>query len=206
MSYIVVNYNEVPPSDVIAFYPEVNAEGEVYDWWMIDLRNPGDVIYADTFKDLSLAISRGSSDDSTEEKMNARIRFGLDAMVFLKNQLKNYIKENSTIEVQRWEGEVIATSLQYPRDCVYGWGDGNNRFFLEDIPSRNVEFQDVWNSRVPLILFELNYAPYTPLKAPISGYSEEEYTNLKWIRVSSEYEFLTSLEAEGLIEYGRTLE
>lgn len=206
MSYTVVRHSAPYTKESIASCPEINPEGEVYNWWLVDQRRREDVIYADSHHDMALALSRQPRDGTPDENMSGRINAGLDAMFSLKKQLKDIIR-SEPIMVPQWEAEIIMASLRYPEDLVYGWGDGNNDFIVEEVPTKNFETRDVWNSQVPLILFELHYEPYTHLQAPLSGYGEAMHpTNIKWVRVSSDYAFIDSFHVAGLIEYGRTLE
>lgn len=203
MSYVVVrDYVQ----DDIASNPSLNPEGEVYDWWMVDSRRPEYVIYADTYHDLAKVLCRDNLEGSPEENMDALINAGMEATKSLKKQLKDVIN-SEPITVPQWEAEIIVASLANPEACIYGWGDGNKDFIVEPIPSKKSETRDIWDSQVPLILFELHYAPYTELQYPLSGYGEAIHpANIKWVRVSSEYSFIDSLYVAGLIDFGRTLE
>ena len=190
----------------ISHYPAINPEGKGYDWWMVDRRHPEDVVYADSYHDMVLVLSRRSRDGSPEENMNALITAGLNAVVSLKRQLEDIIRSEPAM-VPLWEAEIIIASLQHKKDVIYGWGDGNNDFIIEDLPTMKFAMRDIWNSQVPLILFELHYAPYTHLQPPLSGYGEGIHPpNIKWVRISSDFAFIDSLQVAGLIDFGRTFE
>jgi hypothetical protein len=59
---------------------------------------------------------------------------------------------------------------------------------------------DLWRPRVPLVLVESGYAPYTDIERPVSGIADvRDPSNIFWLRPVQEWEFLESLAIAGFI-------
>lgn len=72
----------------------------------------------------------------------------------------------------------------------------------------NFETEDggvvLWDTDVPLVLIDVMYQPYGSLVAPLSSEGDyKDVSNILWLRVATEREFLESLTRAGIITFGK---
>ena len=64
----------------------------------------------------------------------------------------------------------------------------------------------LWSCEVPLVLVDVFYAPFTELPAPASTpHDVTDPDNLVWLRPSTEWDFLVSLDRAGVIQLQQSL-
>lgn len=195
MSYAIVKNNT---KEELAPASPYDENGNLYTMWLVDARNPKNMIFASSEAELVNSLCGENYNQTREE---ALMKLGFAAVYFSKKKLKQAISKMD-MEVAEWEANIIRKSLDNVESCVYGWGNGDSETFVEDIPTRKQEVRDTWSCPVPLVLFELHYYPFTGVNQPESLISDVRYPrNLFWVRVSNDKDCLESLKQIGMINF-----
>lgn len=170
MSIIVGKNNRAEDGPVV---PPEHPEDREWPYCMY-YRDGLMVAFADTYKELLLALIPGYQNMTEDEQVFHRIRLAQGAAAQIQGRILAQVDRN---EISDAEWEVLVA----PR------GDSQPR-------------ADWWVSDIPLVVVETSYEPFTEVPRPASGVdSPDGETNLWWVRPEEEEDFLISLHEVGFI-------
>lgn len=164
--------------------PPVHEDGTRFPFQM-HYRGEEEIAFADSPAELLGVLISGYEEMDPAEQQRARIRFAIHVQVVTQAQINAEAQAGDD-----WDAlsEVEQAVLSGPRfEQPAGWGG--------DDP-----MGDVWEAKVPLVLLDTGYAPYTDTDRPISGIADvANPPNMIWLRPVDEWEFLLSLAGAGYI-------
>lgn len=142
------------------------------------------IAFADDSISLCEALMPGYEELSETERLSARINALLSAQVHVRSNILVSVVQKKQ-EIEPWEYNIISSEDRAP----YGWGGDTE------------ESIDFWSARVPLVLLDADYTPYTDILPPVSSFADvKNPPNILWLRSDSEESFLESLERVGIIQ------
>lgn len=195
MVYVVTS-NTIAGRDNRAPAPALRADGTAFDWRMF-FDNNQRIVDADTTEELLGFLIPNYSAMTKEEKQDSRVELARGVQQLARATILSELSDDKVESLQDWEINVLSYGNDEHSD-PFGWGDGSGQFGV-----LNDEVPDEWNSDVPLVLLDINYAPYTEVPTPLSGFGDFiEVPNLIWLRPTGELEFLRSLSRIGFITFG----
>lgn len=152
----------------------VNSYGHPYSYCLI-LPDGEDYLYVDALEDALEFLLPGYSEVGEEERAMLRIRYAGEAAATVQATILASINPD---EITDKEWEVLAAPKLGPQVAKADW----------------------WRSRIPLIVVETSYYPYTSSSRPASALSEgRKGDNLWWIRPADPETFLLSLHECGYL-------
>lgn len=151
--------------------PPIHEDGSTFIYCMY-YNQDQDIVFADTTGELLNTLTPGYLKASPEDKDFLRIR--LAQRIAAEIQADLLVKPAEHLSDEEWDTAITPknTSIKTPT---------------------------LWTSKVPLILVETSYVPYTPYERPTSPHQGYAAENLWWIRPQEEEDFLVSLHEIGYI-------
>lgn len=131
-------------------------------------------LYDDNLSGLLEYLTPGYEELNDDEKVEARIKNSIDMQVFLQSQLNTFYED---VDVKITEKQIL-------------------------VSPRNVQPKiDVWSAKIPIVLIDAFYIPYTELKAPTSSLGNyNDVENIWWLKpAEGEMEYLKSLHECSII-------
>lgn len=189
----ILTLNTLAGRDSAAPAPSLKLDGTHYQWRMSFDENK-QFADADTLGELlEVFIPNYTSKDETSQ-LAARIIHARGVQL----QLRSNVIASLTDEEDAALTDVERNVLFYENGDPSGWGQ---KVPFED---GTTGFLDVWESDIPLILLDTNYAPFPGKPArPLSSYGDYDVVpNIVYLRPSDEFSYLQSLHMVKAIVLG----
>lgn len=191
-----ITANNLAKRDSKAPAPALKENGENYNYRMF-YNNEREIIDADTVSECLNVLIPGYENITDEEyKQNMRLNLARGVQMAARAQI---LSTADLDELQDWELKVL--TYENPNEVnhdPYGWGEGKG-----EIGVYNPDQIDMWYSKVPLVLIDLNFDPYTNIRRPLSVEGNYVFvSNIIWLEPSEEYAFLKSLSRIGYVTFG----
>lgn len=172
--------------------------GDLYDYFM-SYENGRYLAYADDPVDLLDLLIPGYADSDEDDRIMARIRLALDVQTQAQALVLAAVPQEEIDSLKPWEHKVL---VHEGGSSPHGWGAEAG----EPVEAGSGETVDIWYSKVPLILVDTGYAPFTDVPRPLSALGDtRNEENLIWLRPSDEEDFLDSLALVNFIYFARRL-
>lgn len=193
----IITANNVRSRDNVAPAPSLKDDGTNYIWRMF-FENNRKVADADTVAELIDVLIPGYAGlVSAEDRLQARIVKAKEVQRLARATILANLTPEEAEKIADWEWDVLSFGSEDVND-PFGWGDGTGTLGKNDI-----DVIDFWSNDKPLVLLETSYKPFTDVASPMSH--EGDYTfvsNIIWLRVQSQEDFLRSLSRIGYIAFG----
>lgn len=187
--------------DNVAPAPALHPDGSNYEFRMF-FEDGSRIADADTPAELINLLTPGYS-NVTDNNLKAGLRLDLARSVqsLARAVTLGNLSDEDVEAMDEWEWEVLNFGNGGVEDSSdpFGWGDGTGT-----LGELNLDVVDFWSSKVPLILMETSYAPFTEIPRPVSSLGDyyHSVSNMIWLRPQSEISLLRSLSEIGFITFG----
>jgi hypothetical protein len=158
-----------------AVIPPTHKDGRGYKYCMY-FQDDSQVAFADSYLDLIDVLIPDYSQMSEKERNYQRIHLAQAVALRTQNQVIGQYQPDDA-SPDEWAVLRAPRALSQPR-------------------------ADWWECKIPLIVVETGYEPFTDIPRPSSAFvpSESEMQNLWWIRPADEEDFLMSLHEVSYIQ------
>lgn len=171
---------------------------EVYDYFM-SYEGGRYLAYADDPAELIDLLIPGYLDSDEDDRIVSRIRLALAVQTQAQALVLVGLSAEESEALKPWETKVL---MHEGGSSPHGWGKEAG----EVVEESSDETVDIWYSKVPLVLVETGYAPFTEVPRPLSAFGDtQKEENLVWLRPSDEEDLLDSLALVNAIYFARRL-
>lgn len=187
--------------DNVAPAPALRPDGSNFEFRMF-FEEGSRIVDADTLAELIELLSPGYGDIEDESlKLGLRVDLARSVQSLARAVTLANLSDEDAEALNDWEWDVLNFGNGWAEDASdpFGWGDGTST-----LGELNLDVVDFWSSKVPLILLETSYKPFTEIPRPVSNLGDYYHSlpNMIWIRPQTELSLLRSLSEIGYITFG----
>lgn len=190
----VITANNLDGRDNRPPAPALKDNGENFEWRMFYNQN-SEIVDADSLAECLEQLIPNYMFMNVEDAFQARVSLAKSIQMAARVTI---LANQDLSQLQEWETEVLSFSPDNEHLEPYGWGDGSGK-----LGTLNPDAVDVWSAKVPLVLVESNFEPFTNLRRPVSSEGDYVYvSNIIWLEPVTELDFLKSLSRIGFVSFG----